>query len=619
MRALKFIIVCGVLGETAELLRLGTVATSISAWRLGLLLFFVYALVAAAAYATTALLVRRQPERQLAWAAAGFAAVLLVPWLNFDYLPALTSATSLLGNAVLLAGIWLAGHVVIRWAGSTALAILLLALAVNARAAIPDSVATREQRGTPVGHNVVLIVLDTLRADHLGTYGYERPTSPEIDRLGREGVVFEHAVAQGPWTKPSVVSLLTGRYAHEHGVRAEHDALGADVDTLTRTLQSHGFHTAAFTSNPWVTPEFGFDNGFDHFFQSARMSGVQMTLAFGLVSRLQTQLRRAGASVKLTDLLRDPVEHYPSNVERDRTLVGELLEWLEDHHSKRFFAYAHLIGPHSPYRPPEEYARLFRDPSWDPESILTVPPPRARSIFVPAEPLDETSRQMLIAQYDAAIAFTDALVGEIRRGLEELNLLDDTLLIITSDHGEEFYEHGSWAHWHALYDEAIRVPLIIRLPSALQPSRRSDPAMLVDVYPTVGGLLGLDLAEKPLDGENLFGASVAARSVVYSDYAHYLGATYRSRMALQAGLKLIETEDEARDESLDELYDRHNDPTEQTNLLKQASGDTEERAAGLRIALDGFGTSELARAPKIRLDSATEEQLRRLGYGDGNH
>jgi arylsulfatase A-like enzyme len=619
MQAMKFMIVGGIFGETVELLRLGSVATAISTWRLAILLFFLYALIAGTAYAAAGLLLRRQPERRLVWASVSFATILLVPWLNFDYLPALESGTSLLGNALLMAAIIMAGRLAIRWAGLATLAILLLALTVNGRAAIPDGVATREQPRDALGRNVILLVLDTLRADHLGTYGYDRPTSPELDRLAREGVVFEHAVSQAPWTKPSVASLLTGKYAHEHGVRTEHDALSADVGNMARELRRHGFRTAAFTSNPWVTPEFGFDNGFDHFFQSARMSGVQMTLAFGLVSRLEMRLRQVGVSIDLTDLLRSPIEHYPTNVERDRRLTDEMLRWLDEHHSERFFVYAHLIGPHTPYRPPEEYASRFRDPSWDPESIPTIPPRRARSIFSRAHPLDETSLQMLIAQYDAAIAFTDSLVGEIRRGLERLNVLDDSILIVTSDHGEEFYEHGSWTHWHSLYDEATHVPLIMRLPSVLQPSRRKEPVMLVDVYPTVGGLLGIDLAGKRLDGENLFGTSVVSRSVVYSEYAHYLGGSYRSRMALQGSLKLIETVDEARNESLDELYDHGSDPAEKRNLLKHPTAGVAHGAAGLRIALADFGSVELARAPKVRLDSATEEQLRRLGYADDKH
>lgn len=619
MQALRFILVCAIFGETVELLRFGTIATTISAWRLGVLLFVVYAVVAAFLYGAAGLLARRRPARRLLWATVAFATILLVPWLNFDYLPALGSTTSLLGNALFFAAIVVAARLAVRWTTPVTVIILLLALTVNVRAAIPDGRSLRQRAVASPGRNVILLVIDTLRADHLGTYGYDRPTSPELDRFGREGVVFEHAVSQAPWTKPSVASLLTGRYAHEHGVRAEHDALNPDVRTLARELREHGFHTAAFTSNPWITPEFGFDNGFDHFFQSARMSGVQMTLMFGLVSRVQTQLRRLGASVELTDLLRQPIEHYPSNVQRDRKLAEEMLSWLDEHRSDRFFVYAHLIGPHSPYRPPEEYARRFRDPSWDPDSIPTVPPPRARSIFAPAAALDETHRQMLIAQYDASIAFTDSLVGEIRTGLQRLGLLDDTLLILTSDHGEEFYEHGSWTHWHALYDEAIHVPLIIRLPGKIRPDRREEPVMLVDVYPTIGRLVGIDLAERTLDGKDLFSPAVADRSVVYSEYAHYLGARYRSRMALRGSLKLIETEDDARHESLDELFDHRTDPAEQKNLLKQATAKATESAASLRIALADFGTVELARAPKVRLDSATAEQLRRLGYGDDKH
>lgn len=616
MRALKFIIVCGILGETVELVRLGTVASAVSVSRLGILLFVVYALVAALAYAAVALPFRQHPERHLRWASIVFAGILLVPWINFDYLPALISGTSLVGNALLLAAIVVVSRLAIRRAGPVTVAILLLALAVNARAAIPEGVAPRSESRAMAGRNVVLLVIDTLRADHLGTYGYGRATSPELDRLAAESVVFDYAVSQAPWTKPSVASLLSGRYPHEHGVRAEHDALTADVETIAADLQGRGFHTAAFTSNPWITPEFGFDRGFDHFFQSARMSGVQMTLAFGLISRLETQLRRRGVSLDLTGLLRGPIEHYPTNVERDRKLTEEMLEWLDEHRSDRFFVYAHLIGPHSPYRPPEEFARRFRDPSWDPSSIPTVPPPRARSIFAPARAVDDAHREMLIAQYDAAIAFTDSLVGEIRQGLERLGLLDDTLLVVTSDHGEEFYEHGSWTHWHALYDEAIHVPLMVRLPSVLQPARRPEPVMLVDVYPTIGGLLGIDLAGATLDGLNLFGPAVAARPVVYSEYAHYLGATYRSRMALRKKLKLIETEDQARNESLDELYDHESDPAERTNLLENPSSDVAQRAASLRVALADFGAVELARAPKVRMDSATEEQLRRLGYAD---
>lgn len=605
---LWFSLAGALLGEGAEMLRLGGASGTLVAWNVRLLLFAWYGAVAMAAF-----VVARALRLGLATATFLYLAALLVPWLNVDYLPGILSPVSIAGTLAALAACAGVAAVIGRRPRFALAVAVLTAAAGNGLGSFSRSAPGRAPAlGVRPPWNVMIVVLDTLRADHLGAYGYSRPTSPHFDRLAAEGLLFENANSQAGWTKPSVATLLTGTYPHRHGVMSEYHALGGSPATLGELLSAVGYRTVAFSSNPWVTPQFRFDRGFEEFFQSVRASGVQLTLLFRVASRVEALVRRAGAGVELTGMVRSLVEAYPTNRERDTRLLAELRRWLRAHRDERFFAYVHLIGPHSPYDPPEQYAAPFRPAAWKGGPPPVDPPTRARSIFEKAPPVDALTREMFIAQYDGAIAFTDHLLGSIREELEALDLLDQTLLIVTSDHGEEFYEHGSWRHWHALYNEVIHVPLVFRLPGVVPEGRRQDRAMLVDVAPTVAALAGLD-SRADFDGRNLL-AGEAGEGPAFAEYWEFHGAGYESYAALHGRWKMIRTRDGRRGRERTEVYDLENDPGEQRNLLEASQPAADVPVTELRAALDSFGRRDGRSAPEVVLNEETRERMRRLGY-----
>lgn len=607
--------VCGLLAASAELILLARGGGMLPGLRLRLLLFSVYGVAAASIYLGAGLLTRK-PARRLALAAGGFGALVVLPLLNFDYLPQLFTWRTVVGNLASLLLLTGLARTAARFPRTAAAAAVAFALAVNtgglARPRAPGG-GERAAAAPARPVNVVIVLVDTLRADHLGTYGYPRPTSPHIDRLARSSVVFEEAISQATYTKPAVASLLTGSFVHRHGVISSRDALGPELTTLAEQLRAHGYQAAAFSANPWITPEFRFERGFDHF-ESNRAIDVQLTVLYRFLRRVGGMVGQRGGGEMTKWLLRASGEPNPSNSRRDELLTESLLGWLENNHDRPFFIYAHLIGPHDPYDPPEEAVRPFRDPSWDGVPAPTRPPERVLSVFETARSLDPPLRQMLIAQYDGAIAFVDGLVGRIVAKLEGLGLLDRTLLIITSDHGEEFYEHGNWGHGVRLYQEMVRVPLLFRLPGVLAPGRRADPAMLVDVFPTVCALVGISCGMPQLNGRDLFTDSGQAPPVAFSEYFSVEGGSYVSRMVLQNGMKLIETHDAARGQRRSELFDLRTDPTEQRNVFS-AGEEQSEMVARLRGLLDGFAEAAPRHAPAAKLDEKTREALRALGYG----
>jgi arylsulfatase len=476
---LLFAVVCGGLGEAFELLRIHVGGVAPLAWPIRGALWLAYGLLAALLLVVARLVLRRGA---LAVAATLAAAVLIVPWLNFAYLPRAGSAVSLLGSVGAVLALALLVPLLLRvprLALIASLAVIVVAnlLGISHTAGAP--VAPTAKRELPF--NVVVVLIDTLRADHLGAYGYDKPTSPVFDALAREATLFDGVTAQAPWTKPSVASLMTGRFVHHHGVVSSRDALADDAHTLAEAMHERGYRTAAFSGNPWITPEFRFDQGFAEF-ESGRAMGPQLTVLYRVLRRTDryTHLdlaRRAfwGASTNL------------GNSERDQQLTDAAVEWIgRQSANDPFFLYMHLIGPHDPYDPPLDYVRRFREAGWDGRKGPTKPPARVQTDFDTAEPLDEAGRAALIAQYDGAIAFADDQLGHLVEALRRSGQLDRTLLVVTADHGEEFYEHHNWRHGNQLYNEVVHVPLMFRFPGQTQPARRSDLAMLVDVFPDRG-------------------------------------------------------------------------------------------------------------------------------------
>jgi arylsulfatase len=288
---------------------------------------------------------------------------------------------------------------------------------------------------------VVIYLIDTLRADHIGAYGYPKETTPVLDAFAKEAAVFERAYAQASWTRASVGTLLTGLYPSRHGaVRREH-RLSAEVATLPGLLREAGFTTAGFTSNPNLLPLFGFDRGFDTFRDVN--SGSMST--------------------------------------RAENVHSAVFEYLDTAPEAPLFLYIHTLDPHHPYDPP--------------------PPFDTR--FVASE--DSTALEMTIARYDGEIAYNDREFGTLLERLRIEGIYDETYLVVLSDHGEEFMEHGRSGHGMTLFQEQLHVPLMIRFPAARHAGKRiATPVRAVDLMPTLLGELDVPVPAG-IDGQSLSG------------------------------------------------------------------------------------------------------------------
>ena len=359
-----------------------------------------------------------------------------------------------------------AGARLIAARGARPAGIVALALAIVLAAAPPPwsssrapawSAAEAERPG-----NVIFIVIDTLRADHLSAWGYQAPqavdpaTSPVIDALAADGVRFAQAYAQAPWTRPSAASYLTGLYPQSHAIATQFDRLSEQVPTLAEFLRDAGFRTVGFSANPQVSPPFGLSQGFDRFwnpssyFQSATF--LRAVRRHPWVTAVESQLRPQPAASA------GPPQRGIPNSDADavnRAVRG----WMQGVSDDRpTFLYLHYLDPHDPYNAPVDY--LYSDPDSHRQ--------RDESVFhadrlVPPRPLqgsimDSTSDAELrdhIRRYDTEIRFVDTRLGELLDELRAAGLYrqDRDLVILTSDHGEEFYEHQQWLHGQSLYEE----------------------------------------------------------------------------------------------------------------------------------------------------------------------
>lgn len=315
--------------------------------------------------------------------------------------------------------------------------------------------------------NVILYLIDALRSDHLGCYGYATPVSPNIDRFAKEGVVFKQAIAQSSWTKASVATIFTGLSPLAHGVSGFFHSLPDDAITLAERLQAAGYRTASFCSNYWVTEAFGLSQGFQHiFFQ---------------------------------------------NMLPSQALHEKFFSWLESQPGNEpFFAYIHTVDPHEPYQPSQTYREKFAPHVTNAEMGSADWMKRLHKGEIPiAQPLVEN----LVALYDGEIAFNDAQFGGLVGELKERGLFHNSMIILTSDHGEGFYEHGLFGHGNSLYSELLHVPLIIKFPfdDIRQPDEVTAPVQLLDILPTILDCLNL---EAPLDveGRSLIEVSSKAES-----------------------------------------------------------------------------------------------------------
>ena len=310
--------------------------------------------------------------------------------------------------------------------------------------------------------NVVVLLIDTQRADALTTYASSRVQSPQMDRFARDAVVFERCQAPANWTKPSCASVLTGLHPFTHRALTERAAVAGTVTLVSEIFQQAGFQTAGLIANGYLAADFGFNQGW---------------------SLYRNYIR----------------EQRPTEAEH---VFTEALAWLEQHRGDRTFAYIHTIDPHVPYDPPEEDLRLY-----DPAPYEGPVSPRSTGNLLEeikrGRVLNERDKTRLRALYDGEVTYHDRWFGRFLDRLRELDLLDSTLIVATADHGEEFYEHDSVGHGHSLHQELLHVPLVIRHPGlGARGTRLPQACSLVDVVPTVLQAAGLAIPDD-VEGRSL--------------------------------------------------------------------------------------------------------------------
>jgi len=462
----------------------------------------------------------------------------------------------------------------------------------------PDRPAPEDRPEPEPGRppNLVVYLVDTLRADHLGCYGYPKPISPEIDAFARDALLFERTFAQSSWTRSAVASLFTGELPIHHGVLGRDHSLPEEAVTLAELLGEAGYASAGFVANGNVDPAFGFGQGFDHFERLRR--------------------RTPGAPHALAG-----------------EVHGEALAWLDDHGREPFFLYLHTLDPHAPYRPPTGAARRFaRDvgqPNLGPEEarvlaeqVAATPhpdnPSHLRLGSMPwiralldggIEPTPEIVED-LTALYDAEIYANDRWFGALIDALVERGLYRESLIVFVSDHGEELHDHGGWSHGRTLYGEQLRVPLIVKPPAAsgIPVGRRIERlARQVDLLPTLLAAAGVPVPE-----------SVAGRGLLApegSDAGGERGLSYldldgrRSASWLEGRFKLLCP---GIDAGRCRLFDLAADPGERSDLAPRRP--VLAGSLWARLARELAAAPAASEATDAELDPELRRQLEALGY-----
>ncbi len=431
--------------------------------------------------------------------------------------------------------------------------------------------------------NVVVLLIDTLRADKLRAYDKQsRVETPALDQFAKEGTVFENAQSPENWTKPSVASVLTGLYPVTHQTKKSESKLPDSALMVSEVYKNAGFATATFLANGYVSDKFGFKQGWDHY----------------------------------TNYIREKKSTEAGNV------FKEAGDWIEKHKDERFFVYIQTIDPHVPYDPPEEFLKKY-----DAREYSGVVGPRKTPDLLekakrkpPKVTFNARDRERLEALHDGEISYHDSEMGKLVERLKAHGLYDQTLFVVTSDHGEEFYEHGSYGHGHSVYQEMIHVPLMFRLPGVVPAGQRiGETVGTLDIPPTILAATGVAVPDV-MEGVNrmphMMGDVPAGPAVGFSDFLD-------DRRVIRAGRwKLILRGINAT------FFDLQRDPGEQKELpveqhpiamrylrtmLGQFVG-----ASDLKnwLSPEQTGEKKTLQQEDTVIDESTREGLKALGYAN---
>ncbi len=431
----------------------------------------------------------------------------------------------------------------------------------------------------PRGPNIILIVVDCLRPDHLGCYGYKRDTSPAIDELAKNGIIFTNAYSNAPWTKPSVASMFTSVYPNEHGAKTMNDILPDALLTIAEFLKNSGYYTCYFNGgNYCIGKHFNFDQGFDYY-----------TLK-------------------------------PSKLNKSTGLTDSFMAHVDSISPKKFFAYIHYMDTHVPYNV-NRFNNLFVrkidtyfEPGVDYISNWHI------RIMTSHDRMSEEERSYLISLYDGQIRFVDESIKKMVAFLKDRKILDDTLIILTADHGEEFWEHNNYEHGHTLYNELLHVPLII-YGNRLKPAKVTERVRLIDLFPSIMQMASIEDKNSFYRGssfkESIDGKGGQSEQVLFSTATLYGDEKY---CLIKGDKKIIINSFERKDkkklfgyacrDNL-EIYNLSKDPHEKHNMEDSDIKSISQLKKELRRFRD---LTPLFRDAEAVISEDLKSKLKAIGY-----
>jgi len=462
--------------------------------------------------------------------------------------------------------------------------------------------------------NIVMIVIDSARSDLLSCYGQSLHTSPAVDKLAAKGILFECAIAPSAWTFPSVASVFTGMLPTKHGGHDQHRVLDSDYHTIAEVLSEHGYQTAAFSDLPFVGPTTKLDRGYQ---VMSNLRGSEVTLA----SKVDKAIGRTKRSV---------TGQYQKSHE-SRVLFREVSRWLDKERSQSdpFFLYIQSDEVHAPYMPPRRYLKQFT--SEDGKKIRSIN--QDKVLYVSGKvSMTNQDFDTLFRLACAEMRHLDNYIGKLIGHLEAIGVLDNTYVIITADHGDNFGEHGLMRHGLCLYDTLIKVPLILTGPHIKGTQRVQSMVQLIDLFPTILRLAGIEepLIEAECQGHDLLESissgqfSPFAVSELYrpapgqyergapefmDTFRHKYDRVLRSYRTLTH--KFIWSSNGRH-----ELYDLVNDPGENNNLIELELDLASQMQHQLDEWLDSFEHADvvLSQSDDQVQDQAVIQRLKDLGY-----
>jgi arylsulfatase A-like enzyme len=460
----------------------------------------------------------------------------------------------------------------------------------------------------------VCIVLDSVRASNCSAYGYERPTTPHLDRLAAEGALYEQATSVGAWTLPVHTSLFTGVYPLRHGVTISAQALGPDMPTLAEQLAAAGYRTACFSNNAYISSASGLTRGFEHVDELWRRTNPRGVSLPRLSQRIKDLERRGPLLRPLVGLLRRAkraraiLKAWRSRKDSGATYTNERIrEWLRDSRDERpFFIFANYMESHEPYLPPYPFNRSFVSGRFSPWRVVRSTGRRDEILAQQGRARDE-DLEILEALYDGTVRYADEKVAELTDMLRATGRLDSTFVAVTSDHGDAFGEHGHLGHRLTLYEELLRVPLVIRYPARFQARTRvRAPVPIADLHPTILELAGVDVGDNP-DFRSLLADPIERPIIAENTGPKSIGGLV-SRTLREGNLKLL-----WRSDGRHELYDLAADPTERDNIAARDPGSLRRLIGRLESWMRSMEEQRVDTSD-AEYDDETLERLRGLGY-----